>query len=229
MTTTQTTRGGHRATGTAADRRASTASTNGVKSQRTRDELLDAARRSFARWGYANTTVERIVDEAGLARGSFYTYFESKADLFRHLVNTIERDIAAQVATITDAQRGDVVGNLLQSNRNYLRVVAANADLYRLVEEMAAHDHEVRANREKSRRRHVRRVADTIRRWQANGRADRGIDPDLTAAALVAMLSGFAQSMHATRTASEDDIAARRLTDIWVAACGLRLDESGDR
>lgn len=229
MTNTKTTRGGHRPTGTAADRRANTATANGAKSQRTRDELLDAARRCFARWGYANTTVERIVDEAGLARGSFYTYFESKADLFRHLVSTIERDIAAQVATLTDAQRGDVLGNLLQSNLNYLRVVTANADLYRLVEEMAAHDPEVRANREKSRRRHVRRVADTIRRWQRNGRADRGIDADITAAALVAMLSGFAQSMQSTRTPADEEIAARRLTEIWIAACGLCSNESGTR
>ena len=221
MSKQRATRGGHRPTGISADRRATTGTASGSKAQRTRDEILEAARKCFARHGYAATTVERIVDEAGLARGSFYTYFESKAELFRHLVNTIERDIAAQVATLTDAERGDIIGNLMRSNRNYLDVVARNADLYRLVDEMAAHDPDVRKRRLKSRQRHVGRVADTIRRWQRAGRADRTIDADLTAAALVSMLSGFAQWMHVDGDTHTADEAAARMTEIWVAACGL--------
>lgn len=229
MTKSATTRGGHKATGTSAERRAVTGSAAGPKSQRTREELLEAARRCFAHHGYAATTVAHIVDEAGVARGSFYTYFESKAGLFRHLVNTIETDIAAQVATLTDADRGDIIGNLQRSNRNYFRVVARNADLYRLVDEMAAHDPEVRKRRMKSRQRHVGRVTETIRRWQRNGRADRNIDAELTAAALVAMLSGIAQWMHADGDSHREDEAARRATEIWVSACGLDTTTGGSR
>jgi AcrR family transcriptional regulator len=221
MTKHVTTRGGHRATGTAADRRASTGAATSAKSQRTREELLSAARKCFTRFGYAETTVERIVAEAGLARGSFYTYFESKVDLFSHLVDTIEHAISAQVATLTATKRGDAFENLLQSNRNYLRVVAENADLYRLVDEMSAHDPDVQKNRLKSRQRHVARVADTIRRWQRTSRASKGIDAEVTAAALVSMLSGFAQWMHVGGDSYDEDTAATRLTEIWAAACGL--------
>lgn len=216
------TRGGHQPTGTSAERRANTGVANGAKAQRTRDELLEAARYCFGKFGYANTNVERIVNQAGLARGSFYTYFESKAELFRLLVATIDRDINEQVATLAKTERGDVVTNLLASNRNYLRVVARNADLYRLVDEMAAHDAEVQKRRLKSRQKHVTRVAETIRRWQRNGLATKGIDADLTAAALVSMLSGFAQWVHVGGDTYDEEASALRLTEIWASACGLR-------
>ena len=216
------TRGGHQPTGTGAERRANTGVANGAKAQRTRDELLEAARYCFGKFGYANTNVERIVNQAGLARGSFYTYFESKAELFRLLVATIDRDIAAQVATLSTTTKGDVFENLLVSNRNYLRVVARNADLYRLVDEMAAHDAEVQKSRLKSRQKHISRVAETIRRWQRNGLATKGIDADLTAAALVSMLSGFAQWVHVGGDTYDEESSALRLTEIWANACGLR-------
>jgi AcrR family transcriptional regulator len=47
-----------------------------------RDELLDAAQRSFIAQGVESTTVADIVKAAGLAKGSFYRYFTSKDDLF---------------------------------------------------------------------------------------------------------------------------------------------------
>lgn len=221
MTTKKRTRGGHRPTGTAAERRSAATVPATDKSLRTRDDILAAARACFARFGYAATTVDHIVNEANIARGSFYTYFESKAHVCRHLTSQIDRQISSQVATLTPTAKGDAYENLLQSNLNYLRLVAANADLYRLVDEVSAHDPDVAKARLASHQRHVGRVADTIRRWQASGKATKTNDVDLTAAALVAMLSGFARWMHLEGDTSDDVAAAQRLTDIWAAACGL--------
>ena len=215
------TRGGHRPTGTSAERRATTGTTTSGKSQRTRDELLLAARRCFVRHGYAATTVEHIVAEAGLARGSFYTYFESKAHIFRHLAGEIDKRIAEQVSTLSTNTKAGAYENLLQSNKNYLSVVAENADLYRLVDEMAAHDPDVAKARVKSHQHHVARVAETIRRWQRTGRADKNVDAELTSAALVSMLSGFARWMHVDGDSFDEDSAAIRLTEIWAKSCGL--------
>jgi AcrR family transcriptional regulator len=218
---TTRTRGGHRPTGTAAERRATTGIAAVGKSQRTRDEVLAAARRCFVRYGYAGTTVEHIVEVAGLSRGSFYTYFESKAHVFERLVAEIDRRIADQVATLSPTAKGSAYDNLLRSNTNYLAAVAANADLYRLVDEMAAHDPDVARNRLKSHRHHIDRVADTIRRWQRTGRADKTFDAELTAAALVAMLSGYARWTLIDGDPTDHTDAAERLTDIWAMACGL--------
>lgn len=46
-------------------------------------EILEAARRVFARAGYNETTVEQIADEAGVAKGTVYLYFSSKQEVFR--------------------------------------------------------------------------------------------------------------------------------------------------
>src|SRR4051812_46636234 len=47
-----------------------------------RRQLLSAATTVFARRGYRAAGVSDIVAEAGVARGSFYLYFESKAQVF---------------------------------------------------------------------------------------------------------------------------------------------------
>ena len=217
-----TTRGGWEPTGTAAGRRASIEATPGPKAQRTRARLLAAARHVFARHGYANTTVDLVVAEAGLARGGFYTYFESKADLFRHLTATIDTEVDREVASIDRNPSGDLVDNLDRSNRQYLAVVRRNADLYQLVDQVAAHDPDVAKARLRSRQRHVTRVTNSIRRWQARGLADPELDPAIPAAALVTMMSGFAQWQYVAGDTYEDEEIAVALTRIWVNACGLR-------
>jgi len=50
-----------------------------------RAEILDGARRAFARWGYDGATVVRLEEETGLSRGAIFNYFSSKLDLFVEL------------------------------------------------------------------------------------------------------------------------------------------------
>lgn len=221
---TPPTRGGWAPTGTSADRRASFDAHPGPKAIRTRTRLLDAARTVFARHGYVDTTVDLIIAEAGMARGSFYTYFESKLDLFRHLAASIDAEVDREVVNFDRGQVRDPIGNLERSNRNYLAVVRRNADLYQLVEQVALHDPDVGKARLRSRQRHVARVAASVRRWQAHGFAEPGIDPTLTAAALVAMISGFAQWHYVAGDTYDEADSAATLTEIWVKACGLRSE-----
>ena len=47
----------------------------------TKDKLLDAAQRLMLAKGFPATTVEEICETAGLTKGSFFHYFESKDDL----------------------------------------------------------------------------------------------------------------------------------------------------
>jgi AcrR family transcriptional regulator len=56
-----------------------------------RDQILDGARRAFARWGYAGATVVRLEQETGLSRGAIFHYFESKWDLFWALAEADQR------------------------------------------------------------------------------------------------------------------------------------------
>jgi AcrR family transcriptional regulator len=53
---------------------------------RRRDEILDGARRCFARHGYEGATVRLLEQEIGLSRGAIFNYFPSKHELFFAIV-----------------------------------------------------------------------------------------------------------------------------------------------
>lgn len=54
-----------------------------------RRTILAAAAKVFDAHGYAATTVESVAEEAGIAKGSIYNYFQSKEDLFNQVFNSV--------------------------------------------------------------------------------------------------------------------------------------------
>ena len=53
--------------------------------QARRDQILEGARRAFARHGYEGTTVSLLEQEIGLSRGAIFNYFPDKWALFFEL------------------------------------------------------------------------------------------------------------------------------------------------
>lgn len=56
--------------------------TQAERSETTTDELVTAARRLFAEKGFAATSIEEIVRDAGVTRGALYHHFKRKEDVF---------------------------------------------------------------------------------------------------------------------------------------------------
>ena len=54
-----------------------------------RDFIEEAALDEFSEHGYEASSINRIVDAARIAKGSFYQYFEDKGDLFKHILAII--------------------------------------------------------------------------------------------------------------------------------------------
>lgn len=50
------------------------------------ERIIDCAADEFAEHGYRTASVSRIVAAAGIAKGSFYQYFEDKEDLYGYVV-----------------------------------------------------------------------------------------------------------------------------------------------
>ena len=50
-----------------------------------RQRILDAAREEFARVPYEEASINQIIKNAGISRGSFYTYFDDKKDLLQYI------------------------------------------------------------------------------------------------------------------------------------------------
>ena len=73
------------------------ARTNAEYSARTRSQLIAAARREFARAGYADAATERIVEAAGVTRGALYHHYPGKRELFEAVVTELQREITERI------------------------------------------------------------------------------------------------------------------------------------
>lgn len=221
------TRGGWKPAGTAAARRDAHEERATAKGIRTREEITAAARRVFERAGYLDTRVADIAAEAGLAHGSFYTYFSSKQEVFLAVVRQVGQSLREAVAPARGDAEADAYEALDRANRRYLETYRANSVMWALVEQVSTVDPEIHRIRLLGRRAHVERVARTIERWQARGIADPDVDPRTTAGALVSMLSNFAYWWLAGGDTYDAEAATRTLTDIYARAVGLRRRARG--
>jgi AcrR family transcriptional regulator len=57
-----------------------------------REKIISAAVDEFADYGFESASINRIVANSGIAKGSFYQYFENKMDVFMHLLSVIEQE-----------------------------------------------------------------------------------------------------------------------------------------
>jgi AcrR family transcriptional regulator len=94
-----------------------------------RAELIEAAMRRFAIEGLEETSVAEIVAEAGVAQGTFYLYFESKADLVNAVVVSLSEQIVEGIERIADATPMCAVEKLGRMRDELLTVVSSDTDL----------------------------------------------------------------------------------------------------
>ena len=70
------------------------------KGEKRKRELLQIAYRLFLSQGYENTSVDEIIEAAGIAKGTYYYYFQSKEQMLEAVIGMMieaEADIARQV------------------------------------------------------------------------------------------------------------------------------------
>jgi len=105
-----------------------------ARGERTMRKILDAARHEFGERGFSDSSIVGITQRAGVALGTFYTYFESKEALFQALV----RDMSAQVRdnvgpALTGAEHAlDAERRALEA---FLRFARDHRDIYRIIDE----------------------------------------------------------------------------------------------
>jgi AcrR family transcriptional regulator len=70
------------------------------RSAATRDALISAARKLWGLRGYAEVGTPEIATAAGVTRGAMYHQFADKAALFAEVVEAVEQDVMARMATL---------------------------------------------------------------------------------------------------------------------------------
>jgi TetR/AcrR family transcriptional regulator, fatty acid metabolism regulator protein len=182
--------------------------------------LLDAAVRVFARKGYHAARVGDIAEEAGVAYGLLYHYFESKEDVLRSVFRETWR---ALIATIGSVEEDD------DSPREQLRKVAQillrswrrDPDLVRvLVLEVTRSQHLAGEMDE------IVASFEAIQKIVERGQADGSIRPDLDArlasyvfyGAIDELLTGWVLGRLPD---SDDEVARAEATVVEIVTGGL--------
>ena len=101
--------------------------------------ILAAARESFERFGYRRTVIDNVVREAGVAKGTFYLYFESKEELFLEVVKAMRAEIMQEYYERV-AKETSALGKIEAT----LRFSLESFDKYPLLARMDINDEEYR-------------------------------------------------------------------------------------
>ena len=70
--------------------------------------LMDAASREFSAKPYNEVSINKIIQEAGIPRGSFYMYFQDKEELFHYLVHGYVEQLLMVLEEALLRESGDV-------------------------------------------------------------------------------------------------------------------------
>lgn len=82
-------------------------SVQAARSERTRESLLMAAEKVFARDGFEASRIEDIASEAGRSRGAFYANFNSKAEVFLGLRSLATERRAREIRAVLEPIEGE--------------------------------------------------------------------------------------------------------------------------
>jgi AcrR family transcriptional regulator len=191
-----------------------------TRGARTAARLRQAAREVFTERGYAAARVEDVVARAGVSHGTFYTYFDNKGAALDALIDATEVELLAVVDEPWEGS--DVAGTIESVIARFVEVFAADADVIGAWLEASAHEQHFRNRLREVRAGYVDRVATQLE----PALADTPHDAHVAAAALVAMVEGYATQGMAADDRDQRATTVGTLAAIWFGGL-LRLAEAG--
>jgi AcrR family transcriptional regulator len=191
------------------------------RAQRTREALVQAALQVFARDGFFDAKITDMTAVAGAAKGSFYTYFDSKLAIFHEAA---ERILTASAETVRGepGEVRDPVRDIYWANRAFMLEYQRQAGMMRAIEQATPFDPHIQELRRQSWAVGLGRTVRRIQQLQEAGLADAALDAEFTAMCLGAMVIRVCYSAFVLSEIPVDvDRTVLTTTRIWVKAIGL--------
>jgi AcrR family transcriptional regulator len=105
-----------------------------ARGERTLRKILDAAREEFGERGFSDSSIVGITQRAGVALGTFYTYFDSKEALFQALVRDMSEQVRDHVAPVLKQSANTLEGEHA-ALESFLEFAREHRDVYRIIDE----------------------------------------------------------------------------------------------
>lgn len=192
----------------------------GRKARQTRDRLLGAAYEQFSETGYRGTKVADICARAGTSLGTFYQYFQSRADVMSTLVaESIRGTLEQRPWRMAAGEAG-----LRRLLRDYV-VTYRDSAAFQGVWEEATHVDDVPASVRRDLSRYLTEgIEAEFRRAQRRGALTRDVDAVLLARALTAMVDRYCYMTYVFDPPAEE-VPVERSVDtlvfIWASSLGM--------
>lgn len=189
-----------------------------AKGRRTEAAFVEAARRVFIRDGYLNAKIADIAAEAGRSPGSFYNYFDSKAELLEVMAVGFHEEVQAQARSPylrgapPEAALTEAIAAFWFTYRKHLAELVG-------VFEASMTDADFYERWQAIRSDAIRTIARGIRQAKADGFCP-GLDALIAASALSSMIEHFcyvwqAQGGDPLGVTLDDELAITTLSALW--------------
>lgn len=98
-------------------------------------KILKAANKEFARVPLEQASIKNIVEDAEIARGSFYQYFENKQDLFEYIMTSKTGDMEKDLIEMIEQENGNIINIFINIYDHLIEVgkIRRNNKLFRQI------------------------------------------------------------------------------------------------
>ena len=98
-------------------------------------KILKAANKEFARVPLEQASIKNIVEDAEIARGSFYQYFENKRDLFEYIMTSKTGDMEKNLIEMIEQENGNIINIFINIYDHLIEVgkIRRNNKLFRQI------------------------------------------------------------------------------------------------
>lgn len=188
----------------------------------TRRLILDSALKIFSQKGYAVARLEDVAEDAGVTRGAIYWHFENKYKLYCELFEKFSSKILNRLDEILKTDLTPL--SKIQQIMREIFVCIEEDKEYRAIEEMSLFKTELTDELKGIFQEHSRCIhfvsealKQLIREGIAAGEVNAGIDPDITAMAIVSYIGGVKSTWLMDRTAFSPKRCADSLIQIFFS------------
>lgn len=190
-----------------------------ARGQATQAALVRGARKVFERDGFLGARIADITKAAGTALGSFYTYFESKEEIFDAVWDELGEE-GLNVVSLEFLGSEDIAAY----QRHYLEAYQRNAQLMRVVEEVTNINDDFRRRRTRLAQPALKASRDAIVELQKRGLVDRTLEPLAAVRALSSMVSRTAYITFVLEEEGPEAIdgLVETLSLLWTNALKIR-------
>jgi len=196
------------------------------EAERTRQQIIHAARQVFHECGVSRTSLEKIAKAAGVTRGAVYWHFANKADLFFAMREQASVPLLTQLDSLLLAEGlADPLAGIEQALNEFFHTLEERPEVRQIFEIMAARCEyvdefaAVQAEVNKPALDFLDQVEVAYRRARERGTLRLGLEPHMVALDTWAFAGGL---FHQLLAACHDEEWRRRVPELITAHVALR-------